>query len=158
MQNRLCNIEINWGNPILVNNRFNSINFEEEIGLYLISTQYIRNGSCCERFIYVGETYNTFDKRIFQHITKSSEWSSAYGKLYIRFGKINRIPSCVDDIKHFLLTIESTIIQSIKYHSDARLTNKRQMKSWTIYYDLLIHNTGKHGIIPSELNTRDYYE
>ena len=81
MQNRLCNIEINWGNPILVNNRFNSINFEEEIGLYLISTQYIRNGSCCERFIYVGETYNTFDKRIFQHITKSSEWSSAYGKL-----------------------------------------------------------------------------
>lgn len=158
MLNRICKIEINWGNPIIVGNRFNSKNFEEEIGLYIISTQYIRNDCRHERFIYVGETHNTFDKRIFQHIKNSSEWSSSYGELYIRFGKINRIPSCVDDIKHFLLTIESTIIQSIKNHPDARLTNKRQINSWTIYYDLLIQNKGKHGIIPSELNTRDYYE
>lgn len=76
----------------------------------------------------------------------------------MKYGIKNQMPSFVDDIDHFLLTIESVIIQSIKFHPDARLTNIRQMNSWTIYYDLLINNTGKHGIVPTKLNTRDYYD
>jgi hypothetical protein len=80
------------------------------------------------------------------------------GTKYIRFGKIERVPNFVDDIKHFVLTIESSIIQAIKDDSMARLENVRQMKSYTIWYDLAIENVGNKGIIPPYINTRDYYE
>lgn len=157
IQNRIANIEINWGKPILIDNRENSANFSQEIGMYLISTQYVRNNKTFEIFRYVGETRGTFDKRILQHIKNDSNWCLQYGQTYIRFGNISRVPKCVDDIDHFLLTIESTIIQSIKTHENSALVNKRQVNSWTIYYDLLISNTGFRSIVPAELNTRDYY-
>ncbi|WP_407405208.1 hypothetical protein [Sodaliphilus sp.] len=157
MINRIFNVEINWAKPIAVDNRFNSAHYDEQIGIYLISTKFTRNGVLCEKFVYVGETMNSFDTRIFQHIEKSSEWSKSYGQKYIRFGKIEKYPNWVET-KELLLTLESTIIQSIKDHPNARLVNKRQINSWTIYYDINVENVGYRGIVPPELCTRDYYE
>lgn len=73
MINRLANIEINWSRPILFNNRWNSKNFNEEIGLYLISRRYIRHGVCFEIYTYVGETINYFDIRTQQHLEKNQD-------------------------------------------------------------------------------------
>jgi hypothetical protein len=162
MLNRLHTIRIDWSKPILYDNRFNSKNYDEEIGLYLISTKYVRHGKLIEKYIYVGETINTFEARCEQHLgsdTKpASNWVSRIGTKYIRFGKIERVPNFVDDIKHFVLTIETSIIQSIIDDSMASLENIRQVKSWQIWYDLVIENVGFKGILPSYINTRDYYE
>lgn len=154
----MAKIEIHWSKPILYDNRWNSKNFDEKIGIYLISRRYIRHGICFEIFTYVGETINTFEKRTQQHLDKNSRWLREIGVPYIRFGKINRIPAVVSNEKEFVHTIESTIIQSINHMPNVHLVNKRQMHSWTIYYDLAITNKGCRGVVPEYLNTRDYYE
>jgi hypothetical protein len=83
MQNRLQTIRINWSRPILYDNRFNSMNYGEEIGIYLISTKYVRHGLLIEKYIYVGETINSFETRCDQHLgseTKdASKWVGRIG-------------------------------------------------------------------------------
>ena len=146
-------IQIHWSKPILLDNRWNSQNFDEEVGVYLISRKYRRNGFCYEKFVYVGETVNFFDKRFKQHINKRSSWLNPIGAKYIRFGKIINIPKKVDDVKHLTLTIESTIIQYIKEKPSVQLVNKKQVDNYTIYYELEIENTGCRGVIPFFMTT-----
>ena len=146
-------IQIHWSRPILLDNRWNSQNFDEEIGIYLISRKYKRNVCCYEKFIYVGETVNFFNKRFNQHINKESSWLNPRGAKYIRFGKIMNIPKKVEDVKHLTLTIESTIIQYIKNKPNVKLVNKKQVNNYTIYYELEIENTGCRGVIPSFITT-----
>ena len=74
MLNRIQTVKIHWSKPILFDNRWNSQNFNEEIGLYIISRRYIRNGFFHEKYIYVGETTNTFEIRCNQHLDKWSSW------------------------------------------------------------------------------------
>lgn len=153
--NDLNKVEIKWSKPILLDNRKNSQNFDEEIGIYLISRKYKRNGCCYEKFIYVGETVNFFNKRFNQHINKESSWLNPRGAKYIRFGKIKKKPDGIEDVKHFTKTIESTIIQKIKDKPNVKLVNKKQIKSCTIWNELHIHNEDYKGCIPKDLNTLD---
>jgi Uri superfamily endonuclease len=59
------------------------MNYGEEIGIYLISTKYVRHGLLIEKYIYVGETINSFETRCDQHLgseTKdASKWVGRIG-------------------------------------------------------------------------------
>lgn len=158
MLNRIQTVKIHWSKPILFDNRWNSQNFNEEIGLYIISRRYIRNGFYHEKYIYVGETINTFEIRCNQHLDKWSSWLNPIGQKYIRFGRIDHIPTIVDNIKHFVWTIESATIQAIINLPNVELLNIKQINSYTIWYDLLIENKGYRGVLPIYINTRDYYK
>ena len=157
--NRIQTVKIEWSKAILLNNRANSCNFCEEEGLYIISTKYIRHGIVWERYIYVGETRKGFDIRFEQHLDtrKPSEWVSERGTKFVRFGRILNKPSCINNDKWFMLTLESSIIQTIKDLPRVRLVNSRQVKTFTIFYDLLIENKGC-GLLPKYINTRDLYD
>ena len=156
--NRIQTVDIDWSKPILLDNRANSCNFCEEEGLYLISTRYIRHGKLWERYIYVGETQRGFDIRFEEHldIRKPSLWVSEQGTKFVRFGRICNKPSCIDSTKWFLLTLESSIIQTIRNLIGVRLVNNRQVNDYKIYYDLIIRNKGCR-LLPRMINTRDLY-
>lgn len=157
--NRIQTVKINWSKPIALDNRFNSANFDEQEGLYLISTQYIRNGRLFNRYIYVGETINKFHNRFLQHLNnnKRSRWAKLPGLKFVRFGKIMNKPSFINDDKWFTLTLESAVIQDIKNRPNVRLVNRHQVKKYTIYYDIEIVNEGCRGPISSVINTRELY-
>lgn len=156
--NRIQTVVIDWSKPILLDNRANSCNFCEEEGLYLISTRYIRHGIVWERYIYVGETQRGFDIRFEEHLDmrKPSLWVSERGAKYVRFGRICNRPSCINSTRWFLLTLETSIIQTIKNCEGVRLVNTRQISDYKIYYDLIIENRGC-GILPRTINTRELY-
>lgn len=157
--NRLQTVYIKWSNPIALENRANSCNYCAEEGLYIIFTRYLSHGEERERYIYVGETRKGFDIRFCQHLNerKPSPWVSVRGRKYVRFGKICNTPTCVNNLKWFLLTLETSIIQSIKDSPDVSLVNNRQVKDYTIYYDFIIENTGCR-IVPKIISTRELYK
>lgn len=160
MLNRIQTVKIYWSKPVALEHITHSQHYNEEIGLYLVSRKYIRNHNSIEKITYVGETYNGFGTRIKQHLyrkSQSSRWVDTLGEKYIRFGKIIKTPTIVDNNEHLLWTLESAIIQSIIGLPNVALTNKRQISSWSIWYDLIIENSGFHSIIPSIINTRDFY-
>lgn len=156
--NRIQTVHIEWSNPIALENRANSCNYCEEEGLYIISTRYISHGKEREKYIYVGETEKGFGIRFYQHLNKKkpSPWVSIRGRKYVRFGKICNIPSCVNNQKWFLLTLETSIIQSIKDFPNVRLVNNRQVKDYKIYYDFIIESNHSK-IVPTIINTRELY-
>ena len=156
--NRIQTVTIDWGKPVLLDNRANSCNFCEEEGLYLISTHYIRHGKIWKRYIYVGETQRGFDIRFEEHlnIRKPSQWVYKLGTKYVRFGRICNKPSFINNTKWFLLTLESSIIQTIKDYENVRLVNTRQVTDYKIYYDLNIENRGC-SLLPHFINTRKLY-
>ena len=157
--NRIQTVKIEWSKPILLDNRENSCNFYEEEGLYIISKKYIRHGLVWEKYIYVGETQKGFDIRFEQHLDEKerSLWTYEKGEKYVRFGRILNRPLFVNNNKWFLLTLESSIIQSIKNLPEVRLVNARQIKRYTIFYDCIIENFGC-AILPKKINTRDLYD
>jgi hypothetical protein len=156
--NRIQKVCIDWSKPILLDNRANSRNFYTNEGLYVISTRYIRQGKLWERFIYVGETKRGFDIRFNEHLDdrNPSSWTSIRGTKYIRFGRICNTPSFINSIHWFLLTLETSIIQTMKDMDNVRLVNNRQVKRYKIYYDLIIENKG-FSLLPHTINTRDLY-
>lgn len=157
--NRMQTVKIEWSKPIRLDNRANSCNFCEEEGLYIISTKYIRHGIVWERYIYVGETRKGFDIRFEQHLNtrKQSKWVSERGTKFVRFGRILNKPTFINDDKWFLLTLESSIIQTIKDLPRVRLVNTRQVKTYSIFYDLIIENQ-RCRLLPKYINTRDLYD
>ena len=156
--NRIQKVTIEWSKPILLENRANSCNYCEEEGLYIISKHNIRNGIVHKKYIYVGETQRGFDIRFEEHLDskKPSAWVSERGIKYVRFGKICNKPLFVNNDKWFLLTLESSIIQTIKDLEDVKLVNNRQVKDYKIYYDLIIENRNCK-LLPHNINTRDLY-
>ncbi|MCH5345919.1 MAG: hypothetical protein J1E63_02345 [Muribaculaceae bacterium] len=76
---------------------------------------------------------------------------------FVRFGRILNTPSFVNDNKWFLLTLESSIIQTIKNLPNVKLVNKRQIKRYSIFYDCIIKNKGC-ALLPKYINTRDLYD
>ena len=156
--NKIQTVSINWSKPILLDNRANSCNFCEKEGLYIISTKYIRHGKVYERYIYVGETQRGFDIRFDEHlnIRKPSLWVSKRGRKFVRFGRICNKPTCINSVKWFLLTLETSIIQTIKDIDRVTLVNTRQINSYKIYYDLIIENKGCN-LLPHSINTRELY-
>lgn len=63
----------------------------------------------------------------------------------------------MDNIKHFVWTIESATIQAIINLPNVELLNVKQVNSYSIWYDLVIENKGYRGTLPTHINTRDYY-
>lgn len=156
--NRIQTVKIEWSKPILLDNRANSCFYRENEGLYIISKKYIRHGGVYEKYIYVGETRKGFDIRFEQHLDerKPSLWVSERGTKYVRFGRICNKPSFINNDKWFMLTLESSIIQAIKGLPRVRLVNTRQLRDYTIFYDLIIENHNCR-LLPLQINTRDLY-
>ena len=147
-------IEIDWKYPRDYCN-IDEHPFADCLGLYYISR--IWGGK--ETVIYVGETLQAFKERIKQHNRCSDKYTQTRGKLIVRLGTIpNSFNFGNMNKKHFMMTLESAIIQNIKDKEGVRLFNNRQVKKYTYHYDLDIHNTGYRGKIDEILLTEKYTE
>lgn len=151
--NRLHTVEINWGFPIplsFINSNWKST----EKGIYYIS----RIFGSKETPIYIGQTVQSFSKRIGQHLYDKSDFLDKRGDKFIRMGTIVKPKdlSGYDNEQRLLKTIESAIITEVNGITNYSLTNKSQAQSHTIWYDLRIINTGKRGVIPREIYNRNH--
>ena len=147
---RLHTIEINWGFPIPIENI--QTNWKSsEIGIYYISRVF--GGK--ETPIYIGKTEQSFEIRMNQHFRDNSSFLNKRGAKYIRLGHIVRPKNLSGyDLTRLLLTIESVIINEINPLLRDNLTNVSQSSSYTAWYDLHIINSGKRGMIPSDITLR----
>lgn len=124
--------------------------YSDCIGLYYVSR--VWGGK--ETVLYVGETLQCFEKRIKQHNYKQSGYTLKRGKLRVRFGTIPASFNMGNMNKHhFLLTLESAVIHNIIDKPKVDFVNRRQIQSYTYYYDLHIHNTGFRGEIDKIIET-----
>lgn len=90
--------------------------------------------------IYVGETLKTFKERMDQH-KKEDAYTLKRGQFKVRLGTIPCSFNFGDKNKeHFMTTLENAVIQNIKDKARVKLVNKRQMKDFTIYFDIEILN------------------
>jgi len=152
---RLHTIEINWGFPVSLetfDNNWKSV----EIGIYYISRVF--GGK--ETPIYIGETTQSFRKRIDQHYRHESIFLDKRGEKFIRMGTIVKPQdlSGYDNLPRLLKTIESAIIFEISPVIIDGLSNISQTVNYTIWYDLHIINSGKRGLIPRDIFNRNHLE
>lgn len=120
------------------------------LGIYYISR--IWGGK--ETVIYVGKTLQAFRNRMKQHNDSCDEYTQKRGQLKIRLGLIPQSFNIGNMNKeHFILTLESAIIQNIKDKPGVNLCNRRQINNYTYFYNLAIINTGFHGKIDRRIET-----
>lgn len=141
------NIEIYWTYPRDYNN-IGDHPWGDCLGIYYISR--VWGGK--ETAIYVGKTLQAFKTRMYQHDLDGDDYTTKRGRLKIRlgtipqsfnFGRLNK--------DHFILTLESAIIQNIKDKSGVNLCNKKQLNQCSYYYDLQIKSTGFPAVIDREI-------
>lgn len=141
------NIEIYWTYP----RNYSDIGahpFGDCLGIYYISR--VWGGK--ETAIYVGKTLQAFKTRMYQHDCNCDEYTVKRGQLRIRLGTISQSFNFGRLNKdHFILTLESAIIQNVKDKAGVNLCNKRQVNQYSFYYDLQIKNTGFPAVIDREL-------
>ena len=111
--------------------------------------------------VYVGKSCQTFRKRFKQHIDGDKLFLHKKGELYVRLGKIVEPQSLATYEKvergydRLLLTIESGLITELRnlgYKVMRNLTNVQQTNTYTLWYNLIIQNSGYRGLLPSEID------
>ena len=102
-------VKVNWSRAVHVDESWNSDNVED-FGLYFITRRYIRNGIEWESPLYVGITTRNFYVRLNEHFKNNARWLQAYGRKYIKFGKISIYNKDRYKLKSLLTDIESLII------------------------------------------------
>ena len=141
------NIEIYWTYPRDYNN-IGDHPLGDCLGIYYISR--VWGGK--ETAIYVGKTLQAFKTRMYQHDLDGDDYTTKRGRLKIRlgtipqsfnFGRLNK--------DHFILTLESAIIQNIKDKSGVNLCNKQQLIQSSYYYGLQTRSTGFQAVIDREI-------
>ena len=87
------------------------------------------------------------------------------GELYVRLGKSVEPQSLATYEKEergydrLLLTIESGLITELRnlgYKVMRNLTNVQQTNTYTLWYNLIIQNSGYRGLLPSEIDNRTH--
>ena len=115
--------------------------------------------------VYVGKSCQTFRKRFKQHIDGDKLFLHKKGELYVRLGKIVEPQSLATYEKEergydrLLLTIESGLITELRnlgYKVMRNLTNVQQTNTYTLWYNLIIQNSGYRGLLPSEIDNRTH--
>lgn len=162
--NRLRHIKIDWTYPRKWD-EFEDNPSIDECGVYYISRCIFYSDRIDETPVYIGKTRQSFRERFRQHINKNKAFLHKNGEFYVRLGRIIEPHSLATyenephGFDRLLLTIESGLItelQSLGYKVERNLTNKQQTKSYCLWYDLVIENTGFHGLLPSIFNNRNH--
>ena len=136
-------ITVNWSEEFHIDESWDSENVDE-YGLYFISRKYVRNGIEKHMPLYVGITTRNFYKRLSEHYRCNSQWTDAYGRKYIQFGKINIYREDKYDLQSLLTDIESNIIEEIEKQYPNELINVKQINSYNYHYNLdIFHKNNK---------------
>jgi hypothetical protein len=152
---RLHKIEIAWSRPIPLTEDMDSPHMDE-YGLYYITRRYTRDSETKERSLYIGETKRSFKVRLREHLKNESNWTTYYGRKYVRFGKIDKEYGLDGiDLKRYLRTIETAIIATVSPEEND-LSNISQTNSATTHFHLCIVNKGYRGGIPPIIYPKDY--
>ena len=130
-------IIVNWTDEVHIDESWDSENVEE-YGLYFISRKYVRNGVEKLKPLYIGITTRTFYQRLSEHYRCDSRWVEAYGRKYIKFGKIHIYREDKYDLKSLLTDVESMIIEEVEEKHQNELLNVQQKNSYNYHYNLEI--------------------
>ena len=135
-------VKVNWSRAVHIDESWDSDNVEG-FGLYFITRRYIRNGIEWESPLYVGITTRNFYVRLNEHFKNNAKWLHAYGRKYIKFGKISIYNKDRYKLKSLLTDIESLIIERVEDKYPGELLNIQQKGSYQSHYLLdpqHIHN------------------
>lgn len=132
-------ITIEWTKEAHIDESLDSEDVEE-YGLYFITRKYVRNGVEIQKPLYVGITTRNFYKRLCEHYRCNSKWTDAYGRKYIKFGKIHIYREDKYDLKSLLTDVESMVIEEIEEHHPNELLNVQQINSYNKHYNLEIYH------------------
>lgn len=137
----------------------------DKFGVYYISRCIFYSDHIDETPVYIGKTRQTFRERFDQHMRDDKKFIHKNGELYVRLGRIVKPCSLSsyeneeNGLDRLLLVIESGLItelQKLGYKVRRNLTNIQQTSTYRGWYDLVIHNIGYHGLLPSVFNNRDH--
>ena len=132
-------VKVNWSRAVHIDESWDS-NRIEECGLYFIVRRYIRNGVEWESPLYVGITTRNFYIRLNEHFKHNSKWLQAYGRKFIKFGKISIYNIGRYELKSLLTDIESSIIAQVEKEYPGELLNIQQKGSYNHHYNLFIEH------------------
>lgn len=151
---RVHEITIDWSMPIQWD-RISEYNKDWDGGWYYITRRIHKKELDYITTIYIGKASGKISKRILQHHIKDSKtpFMSEYGEFEVRFGRVVSPDRCRDrfHFNRFLLTVESALITEV-----CPKCNQSQTNRYTRWYKLIIHNIGKHDIIPSVIDNREH--
>ena len=137
----------------------------DECGVYYISRCIFYSDHIDETPVYIGKTRQSFRKRFKQHMDDDKPFLHKKGELYVRLGRIvepQRLASYENEERGYdrlLLTIESGLITELRnlgYKVMRNLTNVQQTNTYTLWYNLIIQNSGYRGLLPSEIDNRTH--
>lgn len=130
-------VKVNWSEEVHIDESWEDDNIEES-GLYFIVRRYVRNGIEWESPLYVGITTRNFYDRLNEHFKNNAKWLQAYGRKYIKFGKVSIYNKDKYELKSLLTDIESSIIEEVEQEWPGELLNIQQKGSYNYHYNLYI--------------------
>ena len=73
-----------------------------------------------------------------EHFKNNAKWLQAYGRKYIKFGKVSIYNKDKYELKSLLTDIESSIIEEVEQEWPGELLNIQQKGSYNYHYNLYI--------------------
>lgn len=149
---------INWSYPRLLRD-IETSPYANDIGIYFVTRKTTYRGISREYVVYIGKTHQDFVTRMRQHFKKGKLPNNS-SNYFVRLGRIELLtPLSDEDMKILIRDVESGLIFHLKNYMDIDqryMINVSQTSSYTALYGLRIENHGKHGVLPSLVDTNEH--